>query len=548
MDTKVANLSLKRSLRRQLDDKNESLLIDIFVRSESSSLILNGDFVWFQLFIEVVLRMTDHEKGKQELIDRSLEEYKDDALEKQKINDFAKNYTSSDAIKWYTRDSFVYRMINKALRQQDVDTLYAFRILIIDIHRQLKNLHEQKRSTESILHFYRGQFLSRKELDQFQQNIGNFISMKSFLSTSVDRQVAMIFTGERIGLCSVLFDLRVDAQLNGTKPFADITSLSYYEDEEEVLFMLGTIFRIDQVLFNSEANYWIIELDLCSDDHTELKATFDSLKENIDDETNLYELGRIFWNMKNLDAAERCFNKLIQQTHSNINVIPGCYLHLGNIASDRGQYDKAVEFHRRSLELKQQILPEDHPYLPYSHNSLGEVLRLCGNFDEALLHYKKALSLWQRQYGNDEHENIAMCLHNIGTVYGQRDQLGEALKCFLQALQIMSRCLPDIHPKIAKTLKNIGSVFGMYGQNEQALQAFTKALSIQRRCLPSNHPDLADSLRDLGIYYVNIGNLSEALNYYEQAKHILNQELSPDHPLCVQIQNDIAEVQLALLH
>jgi len=88
----------------------------------------------------------------------------------------------------------------------------------------------------------------------------------------------------------------------------------------------------------------------------------------------------------------------------------------------------------------------------------------------------------------------------------------------------------------------------MYGQNEQALQAFTKALSIQRRCLPSNHPDLADSLRDLGIYYVNIGNLSEALNYYEQAKHILNQELSPDHPLCVQIQNDIAEVQLALLH
>ena len=112
----------------------------------------------------------------------------------------------------------------------------------------------------------------------------------------------------------------------------------------------------------------------------------------------------------------------------------------------------------------------------------------------------------------------------------------------------MSRCLPDIHPKIAKTLKNIGSVFGMYGQNEQALQAFTKALSIQRRCLPSNHPDLADSLRDLGIYYVNIGNLSEALNYYEQAKHILNQELSPDHPLCVQIQNDIAEVQLALLH
>ncbi|CAF3599622.1 unnamed protein product [Rotaria socialis] len=543
--TSLATSSRLR-FRRECNDGSQSIEISIFVRPENSSSMINGDFLWFQLFVEVLLRMIDDEKAKQELIDRSLLEYQNDTVEQRKIHEFASNYISSDAIKWYTRDSFVYRMVNKALRQQDLGTLYAFRRLIIDIHQQLQNLHKQATSTQLIQHFYRGQLLSHQELDQFQQNIGNFVSMNSFLSTSIDRQMAAAFVGEQDDLCNVLFDLRVNPKLSGTKPFADVTLLSYYRDEEEVLFMLGAIFRICAVTFDSQVNIWTIELELCNDDNNELKPSFDSLKENIDDETNLYELGRIFWNMKHLDASERCFKELLQQQHSNVHIIPGCYLHLGNIATDRGQYNEAVAYHRHALELKQQVLPNDHPHLPYSENSLGEALRQSGKFDEALIHYQKALNLWRQQYNGGDRENVAMCLHNIGTIHGERDELAEALTCFLQALQIMDRCLPNIHPKIARTLKNIGSVFGLLGQIEPALRAFKRALAIQRQCLPSNHQDLADTLRDIGIYYVNTGDLSQALNYYEQARFILEQTLTISHPSYVQIQSDIAEVQLAL--
>jgi tetratricopeptide (TPR) repeat protein len=211
-----------------------------------------------------------------------------------------------------------------------------------------------------------------------------------------------------------------------------------------------------------------------SDDDNELKPSLDSLKEQIDDETNLYELGRILWRMSQLDASERCFKRLLKQEHSNPVIIPGCYLHLGNIASNREQYDEAIAYHRYGLELKQKTLPPNHPHLAYSHNSLGEALRKHGDFDEALVQYKSALALWQQEYGANDHENIAMCLHNIGTVYAQRDELQEAMSYFTHALKVMERCLPTIHPKIACTLRNIGSVLGLVGRSEQAREAFSK--------------------------------------------------------------------------
>jgi tetratricopeptide (TPR) repeat protein len=246
--------------------------------------------------------------------------------------------------------------------------------------------------------------------------------------------------------------------------------------------------------------------------------------------------------MNQWDASERCFKRLLEQEHPNPVIVPGCYLHLGNIAHSREHYDEAIEHHRPSLALKQKTLSPDHPHLPYSYNSLGEALRELGDYEDALIQYKSALALWREEYGEDNHENIAMCLHNIGTVHGHRDELQEALRYFLDALRVMARCLPTIHPMVARTLRNVGSVLGLVGQSEQALEKFQRALTIQRQCLPSTHPQLAETLRDIGICYFNSGNISQALSYYQQAAAVLHQTLPMTHPMCIQIQEDMNEV------
>ncbi len=65
--------------------------------------------------------------------------------------------------------------------------------------------------------------------------------MNGFCSTSRNRDMAVKFAK------NVLFDIEVDFKKYPELVFADISSTSQFEEEEEVLFDLVTVFRIERV-------------------------------------------------------------------------------------------------------------------------------------------------------------------------------------------------------------------------------------------------------------------------------------------------------------
>lgn len=77
----------------------------------------------------------------QRLITFLKEYYKGIQIQLDKIEDFAKNYRSEYAIQWYTTDTFVYRLLNRALRQYNIEVLFLFGFIIKDIQKQLKEEH-----------------------------------------------------------------------------------------------------------------------------------------------------------------------------------------------------------------------------------------------------------------------------------------------------------------------------------------------------------------------------------------------------------------------
>jgi hypothetical protein len=99
---------------------------------------MNGHFVHFLLLIDVLLRIKPVETDKDELIKLCKNEYKGNKTELNILYEFQEKYSSKNALWWYTRESFLYKMLNKALRKQNIDILFLFRFFIRDIRRELK--------------------------------------------------------------------------------------------------------------------------------------------------------------------------------------------------------------------------------------------------------------------------------------------------------------------------------------------------------------------------------------------------------------------------
>ncbi|KAG0419034.1 hypothetical protein DMUE_6384, partial [Dictyocoela muelleri] len=171
---------------------------------------------------------------------------------------------------WYTQDSFVYRLFNKALRKKNLSLLLLFRFLINDIESEL----DKHRCLTSI-RVYRSQWMSKKEFELLKDSIGQLMSVNSFLWTNLIRKSALSnlkeFSGIDPNLQGVLFEIDIDVKCHSRKAFANITSFSYFKGEQEILFMLGTIFRIINI--QSDPNQiGIIQLLLCNDNQHELKS------------------------------------------------------------------------------------------------------------------------------------------------------------------------------------------------------------------------------------------------------------------------------------
>ncbi len=223
---------------------DEPLSIDVFTvndNEDKSTTGLNGKFVYSQLLLDYILRIKPNENDKNELISLYKQEYAGNPIELNNVYDFEKNYSPEKVLWWYTRESFFYKTLNKALRTQNIHMIYLLRLYINDIYYKL-----QEKQSNCQLKVYRCQLMSKDELNYLIKHVDQFISINSFFSTSIQRHVASFYMGHGIpqnDFQEVLFEIDAIPHLNNKKYFANICLQSDFYNEYEVLFTLGSIFR-----------------------------------------------------------------------------------------------------------------------------------------------------------------------------------------------------------------------------------------------------------------------------------------------------------------
>ena len=220
---------------------------------------LEPSFMYTQLFKDTLLSMEHSEDELEQMVSYCQVRYGSNQRTRELIDEFRRDYCTGKVIWWYTRDTFIFDMVNRALRILEADIIVNMGFYIHDLHRRIEHLHACQLTEYGGGSFalYRGQGLSITDFERLKSNQGGLMSFNGFLSTSDDQEVSLVFAEsmsvekDRIG---ILFEMVIDPNTAAT-PFAKIKEESYFPGEDETLFTMHAVFRTVHINYLNETGY-----------------------------------------------------------------------------------------------------------------------------------------------------------------------------------------------------------------------------------------------------------------------------------------------------
>ncbi|CAF3487046.1 unnamed protein product [Rotaria socialis] len=467
---------------QQLDKIDEQLSIKVFDDRQISSDSAYEQFLHSQLLIDCLIRMSSSSNSKNELIDFCKQYYRKNYTDIMNIKEFENNYSSEKALWWYTKHSFPSRLLNKALRDQNINLLFLFRFFIRDIGCQLG-----KDKCSSTIRAYRSQLMSREKLEILQRSVGKFISINSFLSANIDQgktRSSLHLHSSSPEMEKVFFVIEASSNLCNVRPFNNIEPHSYFPKTNQILFMVGSIFRIDRIEYPQD-KILNIRISLCSINDQDLKPFSEHMHNALYiGQTSLMQFSNILRRMNKFDEAEKYYRRYLNQLPIGHPDIANCYHAFGKIAESRKNFPSSLKWFKKSLEIYSQISKPDDTFTAEVYNDIATIYLKTNDYTKAIKLYQNALDIWKTSDDNNR-PRIVLCLNNIGFVYQMKKKYSEALEYYQQALKISKKIHHEKHPDIAMAYRNRAQIYELIGEYQQALASYEKAIKIYRYSLPA---------------------------------------------------------------
>lgn len=333
--------------------------------------------IWLNKIHQFICAANDDENkmAKVEYVEKLLSRCEKDETQKNVVRQFSKESIEQNiqnAVRWYTKDSIIYRDLNQACRTENIVEVYSHRYMIKLISRQLKIEYGKFIRKSEELEFYRGGCVEDDYIDQIKANTGKLIAINGFWSASTKENVAKKFIRrrEREGLHKILFVIKINMKNSHNSIFADVSKLSDFGPEYEIIFDLGSIFTIDSVEFNEEESCYVVSLSVS-------------------------------------DASERIVNEYIEKTYVDDGVGVNQSILFGKFVFDMGEKKFALDYF---LKIQSSLPKNDQNIWAIYYNNLGICYNADKNPDKAKECYRKALDF------NEELENdraLGSIYHNV---------------------------------------------------------------------------------------------------------------------------------------
>ncbi|CAF0986284.1 unnamed protein product [Didymodactylos carnosus] len=346
---------------------------------------------------------------------------------------------------------------------------------------------------------------------------------------------------------SILFEIEADTCLEGAKPFGDITERSAFDKEEhEILFMLGSVFKIVDILSDEQEKLWTVKLKLSSEGVGNYKNAYLNYSKALELELqkpllHKYNLGNIFTGLGHVLKQQGQFDRALSQYVNVLKLDLGeegrhgillgaAYLNIGGIHYDQGNYELALENMFECLGIQLRQLPENHPDVARTLNYIALAQQSAGECELALTNYRRALSI--QLACNLKHPETAITYNSIGMVYVKGfKNCTEAMVNYEKALKIYENAaFPSNHPALIPLLTNIGQVHRLREDYELAMSYYNRALHSQLENA-SNHAHAAVIYSNIALIYdEGYQNYPETLINYSKAAEISRLSMPEDRP------------------
>ena len=286
-------------------------------------------------------------------------------------------------------------------------------------------------------------------------------------------------------------------------------------------------------------------------------------------------MGRVYRAIGAYDAAEPLLDSALAVRNREAGVAPedlgDAYAERGALAYDMGDYQAAVDFHMRALEvlengvggdavsiadaldwisvslmelgrateaepysvaaveMQRRIDPAPNAALSSALASRTDVLRGLGRIDDALVLGEEALTMARELYG-DDHLEVAHALNQLASTYRQAGRFGEAVPLVEEGLAIRRNAFDGPHVEIAASLGNLANVLVSLGRLEEALTHRRASVDMVTEIFPGGHPYVAATTNSLGGVLQKMGRIAEAESVFLESLRGHRVVFSEGHP------------------
>lgn len=442
-------------------------------------------FMYSQLIKYILTEMTYYHDDMDDMIKFFENKFQHDPQTLKKIQEFRNNYKSSEAVFSYTNYTFLYTTLNLALRMSDVCALYSMRVFLRDLHLQIAQLHENKQPTEP-LELYRGLVMPTAEFEKIKDKKGKLLSFNNFLSTSMSENVALMFAdpsefNDQIG---IIFKITIDPSASTSIAFSCINDLSQFAEEDEYLFTMGSIFRIQSIERLNEKSEWCVNLTLTTDRDPEIVELTKYMQSEFQ-MPSILSFYQLLDYMGKYDEARDILDTCFESCKTE-SLRPLYHMALGCSYIVTGSSQRALEILQSSSEQLSQLNEresEDHAI----SRSIISFANFChGKWDAALANIQTNEQNAYKRFNPGTNEHTIYCAilgMQKGCVLQSQGRFADGLECQTKSYDILRAKLPSRHRMHTLALFTISCAYKMNNKPHDASLCMKKINEIQRDSL-----------------------------------------------------------------